>query len=384
MDCDSSTFPDIPYPAATLPALADCHVHLREPGAEYKETIATGTAAAAAGGFSDVCAMPNLNPVPDCPDALRRELDAIARSARVRVHPFAAITRGQAGRELADLAALAPLVVGFSDDGHGLQDAGLAREAFAAARELGKPISAHCEVNALIPAGGCVHDGAFARAHALAGIPSASEWRMVERDLELVRDTGVQYHVCHVSTKESVEIIRDAKKDGLRVTCETAPHYLLLCDDDLADEGRFKMNPPVRAAGDREALRGALADGTIDCIATDHAPHSAEEKSRGLSGSAFGIVGLETAFALCYTYLVETGVITLDALIDRMSTRPRAIFGLPPARPGLDEFRVALGVDDTIDPERFLSKGRATPLAGWAVHARVLRTAVDGTAVFAP
>ncbi|MBR0056296.1 MAG: dihydroorotase [Kiritimatiellae bacterium] len=373
-----------------LPAFADCHVHLREPGAEYKETIATGTAAAAAGGFSDVCAMPNINPVPDGIDALRVELNAIRRSARVRVHPFAAITRGQEGRELADFAALAPHVVGFSDDGHGLQDRGLAREAFAAARDVGRPISAHCEVNALIPAGGCVHDGAFARAHCLAGIPSASEWRMVERDLEIARDTGVRYHVCHISTRESAMLVRDAKHDGLRVTCETAPHYLLLCDADLRDEGRFKMNPPVRSAEDREALREALADGTIDCIATDHAPHSEEEKTRGLAGSAFGIVGLETAFPLCYTYLVETGAISLEALIDRMSTRPRAIFGLPPA-PAMSDCSVVaetveaakgdippgmvgvmVGVRDRIDPARFRSKGRATPFTGWEVHARIL------------
>ena len=354
-----------------LPGLADCHVHLREPGAEYKETIASGTAAAAAGGFTDICAMPNLNPVPDCLDALQVELEAIERSARVRVHPFAAITKGQAGRELAELAALAPHVVGFSDDGHGLQDIGLAREAFAAAREVGRPISAHCEVNSLVPAGGCVHDGAYARAHFLTGIPSSSEWRMVERDLEIVRDTGVQYHICHVSTKESAMLVREAKRDGLRISCETAPHYLLLCDDDLADEGRFKMNPPVRGADDRDALREALADGTIDCIATDHAPHSAEEKARGLAGSSFGIVGLETSFALCYTYLVEKGVLTLDALIDRMSTRPRAIFGLPPAEK--DAIEVAIGVNDTIDPSRFLSKGHSTPFAGWQVSARIIR-----------
>lgn len=365
-----------------IPPLADCHVHFREPGAEYKETIATGSAAAAAGGFSDVCTMPNLNPVPDCLAWLQREREAIAVSARVRVHPFAAITRGEAGHELSDFAALAPFVVGFSDDGHGLQDSGLAREAFAAAREVNRPVSAHCEVNSLVPPGGCVHDGAFARAHSLVGIPSSSEWRMVERDLELVRDTHVQYHVCHISTKESASIIREAKKDGLRISCETAPHYLLLTDGDLADEGRFKMNPPVRSAADCEALREALADGTIDCIATDHAPHSAEEKSRGLASSAFGIVGLETAFSLCYTYLVETGLISLETLIDRMSVRPRAIFGLPTPSISSDFTEVALGKSTIIDSASFLSKGHATPFDGWQVHARIVRTVIDGKQVF--
>lgn len=381
-------FSGLPFRVVALPGLADCHVHLREPGFVRKETIATGTAAAAAGGFTDVCAMPNLNPVPDCPDGLRAELDAIRRSASVRVHPFAAITKGEKGGELVDFQALAPYVAGFSDDGRGLQDKGLAREAFAAAREAGRPISAHCEVEALVPCGGCVHDGAYALAHCLAGIPSSSEWRMVERDIELVRDTGVQYHVCHISTRESAEIVREAKRDGLPVTCETAPHYLLLTEDDLADDGRFKMNPPLRTRADREALLEALADGTIDCIATDHAPHAEEEKAKGLSGSAFGIVGLETSLALCWTYLVERGTIASARLLECMSSNPRRIFRLPETRiaPGCpaDAVFVALGVRDAIEPSRFLSKGRATPFAGWTVQARVLRTILAGETVAAP
>jgi len=375
-------FSGSPFKVLALPAPADVHVHLREPGFEYKETIATGTAAAAAGGFTDVCAMPNLRPVPDSTESLRPQLDAIGSSARIRVHPYGAITKGEAGRELADIAGLAPYVVAFSDDGKGLQDEGVAREAFAAVRETGKPLAAHCEVESLVPSGGCVHMGAFSDARSLVGIPSASEWRMVERDLGIVRDTGVRYHVCHVSTKESVELIRAAKRDGLPVTCETAPHYLILRDGDLADEGRFKMNPPVRGADDRDALLEGIADGTIDCIATDHAPHSPSEKGRGLAGSAFGIVGLETSLPLCATFLVKRGIFSWPQLVDRMSTRPRAIFGLPPAGlsagSGANAVFVAVGVDDKVDPGKFLSKGRATPFAGWPLAARVVLTLIDG------
>lgn len=375
-----------PFKVLALPAPADVHVHLREPGFEYKETIATGTAAAAAGGFTDVCAMPNLRPVPDSPETLRPQLDAMATSARIRVHPYGAITKGEAGRELADMAALAPYVVAFSDDGKGLQDEGIAREAFAAVRETGKPLAAHCEVEPLVPRGGCVHDGAFARAHRLIGIPSSSEWKMVERDLGIVRDTGVRYHVCHVSTKESVALVRAAKRDGLPVTCETAPHYLILSDGDLADEGRFKMNPPVRGAADRDALLEGIADGTIDCIATDHAPHSPDEKGRGLAGSAFGIVGLETSLPLCATFLVKRGILSWAQLADRMSTRPRGIFGLPSAGlfagSGANAVFVAVGVDDIVDPGKFQSKGRATPFAGWAVSARIALTLIDGRPAF--
>ncbi len=365
-----------------LPAFADVHVHLREPGFEYKETIASGTAAAAAGGFADVCSMPNLRPVPDTIETLRPQLEAISSSAVVRVHPFGAITVGENGKKLADLECLAPFVCGYSDDGRGVQDAGLMREAMFRAKALGKTISAHCEVNSLLVFGGCVHDGKWARDNGFTGISSTSEWKMVERDLELVRDTRCRYHVCHVSTKESVALVRDAKADGLPVSCETAPHYLVLTDADLRDEGRFKMNPPVRSAADREALREGLADGTVDCVATDHAPHSAEEKGRGLRGSAFGIVGLETSFPILYTCLVEQGLVTPDRLIDAMAMRPRAIFGLPQTDPSQDYIEVQFGCRHVVDSSTFVSKGRATPFDGMEVHARILRTVRGGRTVF--
>ena len=365
-----------------LPAFADVHVHFREPGFERKETIASGCAAAAAGGYADVCTMPNLDPVPDSPETLRPQLDAIDLSATVRVHPFGAITRGQRGGELADFAGLAPFVAGFSDDGHGVQDAGLMREAMEAARERGRPIVAHCEVNSLVPAGGCVHDGPRAQTLGLVGIPSASEWRMLERDLELVRETRCRYHACHLSTRESVALIRAAKRDGLPVTCETAPHYLALSDADIVDEGRFKMNPPVREEADRKALLEGFIDGTVDCLATDHAPHTAAEKSRGLRGSAFGIVGLETAFPVVYTRLVETGDMALEDLVDRLAVRPRRLFGGTACsfRDGdaADLVAVETGAPFVVDPSGFLSKGRATPFAGWTVSARVVLSMCDG------
>ena len=365
-----------------LPAFADVHVHLREPGFEYKETIASGTAATAAGGFADVCPMPNLKPVPDSIETLQVQLKAIESSAVVRVHPFGAITVGENGKALADLEGMAPFVCGFSDDGHGVQDTGLMREAMLRAKALGKTIAAHCEVNSLLVPGGCVHDGEWAKENGFTGISSASEWKMVERDLELVRDTRCRYHVCHVSTRESVALIRAAKADGLDVSCETGPHYLVMADGDLRDEGRFKMNPPIRSAADREALREGLADGTVDCVATDHAPHSAEEKSRGLRGSAFGIVGLETSFPILYTFLVEPGILTLDRLVDAMAMRPREIFGLPRPDRGKDFVEVELGCRQVIDASSFMSKGRATPFDGWEVHARILRTVCDGRTVF--
>lgn len=366
----------------TLPAFADVHVHFREPGFEYKETIETGSAAAAAGGYADVCTMPNLDPVPDSPSTLRPQLEAIASSARVRVHPFGALTVGEKGAALADLEGMAPFVCGFSDDGRGVQDDGLMREAMRRVKALGKVVSAHCEVNALLTPGGCVHDGAWAAAHGFPAISSASEWKMVERDLELVRETGCHYHVCHVSTKESLALVRQAKAAGLPVSCETAPHYLVLADADLRDEGRFKMNPPVRGADDRDALVEGLRDGTVDCVATDHAPHSAEEKDRGLRGSAFGIVGLETAFPILYTYLVETGRVPLERLVDALSVRPRAIFGMPPCDVSRDFVEVETGCRARIDSAAFRSKGRATPFDGWEVHARILRTVCAGRAVF--
>lgn len=369
-----------------FPGFVDVHVHLREPGFSYKETISSGTAAAAAGGYTAVCAMPNLNPVPDSRKNLQLEEKAIRRSARVHVYPYGAITVGQEGRELADLEGMAADAIAFSDDGHGVQDDAMMKRAMLRAKALDKPIVAHCEVNALLAGGGCVHDGRWARAYGFPGISSESEWKMVERDLKLVRKTGCQYHVCHISTKESVALIRQAKTEGMPVTCETAPHYLLLCEDDLQDEGRFKMNPPVRAAADRDALLEGLLDGTIDCIATDHAPHSAEEKARGLRGSAFGIVGLETAFPLLYTNLVETGIVPLTRLVETLCLNPRRIFKIPGGK--LEDGEAAdLTVINphapyVIDPAEFRSQGRATPFAGWPVNAAVALTVCGGEAVY--
>ncbi len=371
--------------ATVVPGLVDVHVHLREPGFSYKETIATGTAAAAAGGYTLVCAMPNLNPAPDTAATLAVQRELIAREAVVKVVPYGCITQGQrGGGELADLAAMAPSVVGFSDDGRGVQDDETMRRAMVEAARLGKPIVAHCEVNELLR-GGYIHDGDYCRAHGHRGISSESEWRQVERDLRLVAETGCRYHVCHVSTKESVELVRQAKAAGLAVSCETAPHYLLLCDEDLQEEGRWKMNPPLRSRADRAALVEGIQDGTIEVIATDHAPHSAEEKSRGLERSAMGIVGLECAFGVLYTGLVRTGVVTLERLVELMSVNPRRLFGFGGGlRPGEAADFTVLDLDTpyAIDPERFRSKGRATPFAGRTVTGRAVRTVVDGRCVY--
>lgn len=357
-----------------LPAFADVHVHFREPGFEYKETISSGSAAALAGGYTDVCTMPNLNPVPDSRETLGRELEAIkAACSKVRVHPFGAMTKGEKGTEIADIEGMAPFVCGYSDDGRGVQDDIMMREIMERVRDVAKTVSAHCEVNSLLPAGGCVHDGAWAAGHGFAGIPSSSEWKMVERDLELVRDTRCSYHVCHISTKESVELIRAAKRDGLPVSCETAPHYLVLTDECLRDDGRFKMNPPVRSESDRDALVSGLLDGTVDAIATDHAPHSEEEKSRGLSGSAFGIVGLETAFPVLYTCLAEPGIVPLDIIVKALSSRPREIFGIPLPDFEKEYVEVTTGICERIDPSRFKSHGKATPFGGLEVHCRIER-----------
>lgn len=369
-----------------VPGFVDVHVHLREPGFSYKETIFSGTQAAAAGGYTAVCPMPNLKPVPDGPETLQPELTAIARGARVHVYPYGAITAGEQGQFLSDMAGMAPHVIGFSDDGRGVQSDDMMRAAMKAAKALGKPIVAHCEVNELLTPGGCVHDGSWAKAHGLPGISSESEWRQIERDIGLVRETGCQYHVCHISTKESVDLIRRAKAAGLPVTCETAPHYLALCEDDLRDEGRFKMNPPLRSAADRDALIEGLLDGTIDCIATDHAPHSNQEKSKGLRGSAFGIVGLETAFPILYTQLVKTGVTTLELLVDRLCVRPRRIFGLTGGMiaPGAPADLTALDLNrpHVIDSGTFRSMGRATPFDGWTVAAAVAATVCNGELVY--
>ena len=368
-----------------VPGLVDVHVHLREPGFPQKETIATGTAAAATGGYTTVCSMPNLNPAPDTVEHLGEQLAIIRRDAAVRVVPYGTITLGQRGcGELADFAALAPYVVGFSDDGRGVQSGALMEEAMRRAAAVGKPIVAHCEVDDLLR-GGYIHEGTYCREHGHRGISSESEWRQVERDIALAERTGCQYHVCHVSTKESVALVREAKARGLRVSCETGPHYLLLCDEQLQEEGRFKMNPPLRSRADREALLEGIADGTIEVVATDHAPHTAEEKSRGLAGSAMGIVGLETAFPLLYKYLVCEGVIGFDRLMALMSANPRRIFGLGGGvEPGQEADFTVLDLDARyeIDPAAFRSKGRATPFAGWEVQGRAVLTVVGGREVF--
>ena len=366
------------------PGFVDVHVHLREPGFSYKETISSGTLAAAHGGYSRVCAMPNLDPAPDSLQTLAPQLERIRTDAVIDVTPYGAITAHRGGRELADMEQLAPYVAGFSDDGSGVQDADVMRAAMRKAASLGKLIAAHCEDNTLLH-GGYIHDGAYAKAHGHRGICSESEWRPIQRDLELVRETGCGYHVCHISTKESVDLIRKAKAEGLNVTCETGPHYLLLDDSCLQEDGRFKMNPPLRDKRDREALLEGLADGTIDMIATDHAPHSTEEKSRGLEKSAMGIVGLETAFPLLYKYLVLKGVITLEKLVALMSANPRRIFAL---EGGVEEGDAAdftvldLGAEYAVDPGTFLSRGRATPFAGWKVQGRAVLTVVGGKEVY--
>ena len=373
----SSRFPSSQY--CYFPGFVDVHVHLREPGFSYKETIAAGTAAAARGGYTCVCAMPNLDPVPDSMEHLEEQLSIIRRDARITVIPYGAITAGEKGEALADMAAMAPHVAGFSDDGRGVQSRDMMRKAMLEAKGLGKLIAAHCEDNSLLK-GGYIHDGAYARAHGHRGICSESEWGQIARDLELAAETGCPYHVCHISTKESVALIRRAKAAGVDVTCETGPHYLLLDDSDLQEEGRFKMNPPLRDKADREALLEGIVDGTIDMIATDHAPHSAEEKSRGLEKSLMGVVGLETAFPLLYTYLVEKKVITLERLVELMAINPRRRFGIP-----LEEgdFTVwDLNREYRIDPEEFLSMGRATPFAGRAVKGRCIMTIHKGKTVY--
>ncbi|HIU69304.1 MAG TPA: dihydroorotase [Candidatus Scubalenecus merdavium] len=369
-----------------LPGFADVHVHLREPGFSYKETIKTGTEAAAAAGYTLLCTMPNVNPVPDCPENLKVQTDMIERDAVIDVLPFASITKNRRGRgELVDFAALAPMVAGFSDDGTGIQTGDLMEEAMRRCVKTGKLISAHCEDESLLH-GGYIHDGAYCRAHGHKGICAESEWGQIERDLALAEKTGCRYHVCHISTKESVQLIREAKKRGVPVTCETAPHYLVLCEDDLQEDGRFKMNPPLRSAADKQALIEGVQDGTIDVIATDHAPHSAEEKARGLKGSAMGVVGLETAFPVLYTKLVKTGVISLERLVQMMSVRPREIFGLAggkiePGAPAdlclIDPERVF-----TVEPDKFKSKGRATPFAGMQLQGVNLLTLRRGEIVY--
>lgn len=368
-----------------LPGLADVHVHLREPGFFYKESIATGSAAGARGGYTALLAMPNLNPVPDSTEHLAAELDAVRRTAKIGVYPYAALTVGEKGKELSAIEELAPLVAGFSDDGKGVQSAGLMREAMLRVKKCGGIIAAHCEDESLLD-GGYIHDGAYAAAHGHKGISSESEWKMVERDVALAAETGVKYHVCHVSTEESVEIIRRAKAAGVDVTCETAPHYLTLTENDLEEDGRFKMNPPLRTTRDRDALVEGLRDGTVDMIATDHAPHSDEEKSRGLKGSLMGVVGLEFAFPVLYTELVKTGRISLMRLIAAMTTAPAKRFGLPTGDL-YDGAPANLAVFDlsrewTVRGKECASKGSSTPFEGRKVQAKNTMTIYNGEIVW--
>ena len=361
-----------------FPGFCDVHVHFREPGFSYKETTETGSRASARGGYTTVCTMPNLNPVPDSLEHLNAQLERIRSGACIQVVPYGAITVGERGETLADLEAMAPYVAGFSDDGRGVQSEELMRQAMLRAKALGKPIVAHCEDNSLLR-GGYIHDGAYAKAHGHRGICSESEWVPIARDLKLVKETGVSYHVCHISTKESVELIRQAKAEGLDVTCETGPHYLVMDDSMLEENGRFKMNPPLRSKEDREALVQGLLDGTIDMIATDHAPHSAEEKARGLEKSAFGVVGIETAFPIIYTYLVKPGILPLERAVDLLCINPRKRFGLTLGR----DFSVwDLDAESTVDSKDFLSMGKATPFEGWKVSGRCLATIRDGRIVY--
>ena len=363
-----------------FPGFIDVHVHLREPGFSYKETVETGTKACARGGYTTVCSMPNLNPVPDSEEHLDAQLELINNSAVMNVRPYGSITVGQNGEELSDMEAMAENVCAFSDDGKGVQSDEMMRTAMLKAKSLGKMIVAHCEDNSLLE-GGYIHKGKYAEEHGHRGICSESEWKPIERDLKLAKETGCSYHVCHISTKESVELIRKAKAEGVDITCETAPHYLILSDKDLQEHGRFKMNPPLRDESDRLALIEGIIDGTIDMIATDHAPHSEEEKGRGLEKSAMGIVGIETAFPLLYTYLVKENVITLEKLVELMSINPAKRFGfnssLENGAPA--DFTVFdLGKKYTINPDDFLSKGRATPFEGYEVYGECLMTVCGG------
>ena len=362
-----------------LPGFCDVHVHLREPGFSYKETIATGTAAAARGGYTAVCSMPNLDPTPDTKENLEKQLEIIRKDAKIAVLPYATITKNQVGRELSDMDGLSKDAVAFSDDGKGVQDEDMMRSAMLRAKSLGKMIVAHCEDNSLLH-GGYIHDGEYAKAHGHRGICSESEWGPIARDIELARETGCAYHVCHISTKESVEIIRKAKAEGVNITCETGPHYILLDDSCLEEDGRFKMNPPLRSPSDREAILEGILDGTIDMVATDHAPHSAEEKGRGLEKSAMGVVGIETAFATLYTDLVKTGILPLAELCKLLSENPRKRFNIT-ADPGFTVFEV--GHEYEIDPDDFLSMGKATPFKGKRVFGKCLLTVYNGEAVYA-
>ena len=356
-----------------FPAFCDVHVHFREPGFSYKETIYSGSRSAARGGYSDVCTMPNLDPVPDCYESIMEQRKIIERDAAVNVHPYASVTVGEKGEKLSDFDALSPLCIAFSDDGRGVQSEDMMRAAMIKAKSLGKIIAAHCEDNSLLN-GGYIHDGEYARLHGHRGICSESEWRPIERDIRLAKETGCAYHVCHISCRESVELIRRAKADGVDITCETAPHYLVMNDMMLEEDGRFKMNPPIRSEDDRLALIEGIKDGTIDTIATDHAPHSAEEKSRGLEKSLMGVVGLETAFPVLYTYLVKEGIISLERLVELMSLSPRKRFHIKDS--GICVYD--LGKEYAIAPNEFETKGRSTPFSGRKVYGENIMTVIGG------
>ena len=361
-----------------FPGFCDVHVHFREPGFSYKETVKSGSRAAARGGYTAVCTMPNLSPVPDSAEHLREQLDIIERDAVINVYPYGAISVGQKGEELSDMEAMAKDVIAFSDDGRGVQSEDMMQEAMLRAKALGKKIVAHCEDNSLL-FGGYIHDGEYARLHGHKGICSESEWGPIKRDIELLKKTGASYHVCHISTKESVALIREAKKAGVDITCETGPRYLIMNDMELREDGRYKMNPPIRSEEDRLALIEGIFDGTIDMIATDHAPHSIEEKSKGLKDSAMGIVGIETSFQLLYTPLVKSGIITLEKLVEIMSENPRRRFGIE-SDAGYTVWQ--LDEEREIDPEEFLSMGRNTPFGGWKVFGKNIMTLLDGQVVY--
>ena len=371
-----------------FPGFADVHVHFREPGFAYKETIKTGSYAAAHGGYTAVCTMPNLKPTPSTLADLQQELDIIARDAIIHVYPVGAITLNQSGRgELSHIEEIAPYVCAFSDDGKGIQDRELMREAMQRIAKTGRFITAHCEVESELQPGGCIHEGEYARLHGHTGINSESEFLEVKRDIELAREIGCGFHVCHVSTKESVNLIREAKSHSAKVTAETAPHYLIFTDMDLQESGDWKMNPPIRSADDRAELLRGIADGTIDCIITDHAPHSLDEKSRGLENSAFGVVGLETCFAAMYTHVVWEGVITLEKLLEMMCVNPRRIFALAGPQYIEDECSADFVIMDLgrkwrVDPEKFLSMGKSTPFSGMELYGETVATYVDGQKVY--
>ena len=367
-----------------FPGFTDVHVHLREPGFSYKETIATGTLAAAKGGYTSVCTMPNLKPCPDSVEHLKLQLQMIEQDAKVHVYPFGTITIGENGQALSDMDGMADDVVGFSDDGRGVQSEGMMLSAMEKAKELDKRISAHCEDNSLL-LGGYIHDGEYARLHGHKGICSESEWGPIKRDIELVKASGCKYHVCHISTKESVELIRQAKRDGVDITCETGPHYLTMNDMMLKEDGRFKMNPPIRSEEDRLALIEGIKDGTIDVIATDHAPHSPEEKSRGLEKSAMGVVGLETAFAVCYTKLVKTGIITLEKLLELLNVNAKKRFSVgTEIKVGEPADITVFDLDEkfTVSKDDFLSMGKASPFESEELYGRCKMTFVNGNIVY--